>query len=99
MRSLVSRRRSRSRGRHRPPVGATILVEPGGDLRMPLAETVWRNPDPDADGEPPLGHSDHFARIARHWVPFVLRDYTAASSLSTARIAFGPNRKGVIGMP
>jgi hypothetical protein len=34
---------ARPRGRHGPPVGAAVLVQPGGDLRMPLAETFWRN--------------------------------------------------------
>jgi hypothetical protein len=37
--------------RHGPPVRAAILVEPGGYLSMPLAETLWRNADPDADWE------------------------------------------------
>jgi hypothetical protein len=30
-----------SRGRHGPPVHSAILVEPGGDLGMRLAETRW----------------------------------------------------------
>jgi hypothetical protein len=34
---------ARSRGRHSPAVGAAILVEPGGNLGMPLTETAWRN--------------------------------------------------------
>jgi hypothetical protein len=37
---------------------------------MPLAETVWRNPDPDADREPPLGHRDHFRFSDKYWTAF-----------------------------
>ena len=36
---------------------------------MPLAETLWRNADPDADRETLLGQCDHFARITWHRVP------------------------------
>jgi hypothetical protein len=36
-------------------VRAAVLVEPGRDLSMPLAETLRRNGDPDADRETPIG--------------------------------------------
>jgi hypothetical protein len=57
-------------GRHSPPVRAAILVEPGGDLRVSLAETRWRNGDPDKDREAPFGDCDHLAWVAGHSVPF-----------------------------
>ena len=81
-RSRASRRRNierasfstprRPRGRHGPAVRAAILVEPGGHLRMPLAETLWRNADPDADREAPLCRRDHLAWVARQLnVPYI----------------------------
>ena len=57
-----------SRGRHSRAVGAAILVEPGCDLGMPLAETAWPNADPDADEEVPFSHGSHLARVAQHIV-------------------------------
>jgi len=36
------------RERHRPAIGAAVLVEPRGDLSMPPPETVRRYADPDA---------------------------------------------------
>jgi len=45
------------------PSRATVLVEPGGYLSMPLAEPLRRNADPDADWETPLGQCGHLARI------------------------------------
>ena len=54
------------------PPGAAILVEPGSHLRMSLAQTLWPNADPDADGKAPLGRGDHVARVARHFcVPYL----------------------------
>ena len=49
---------ARSRGRHRSAVRAAILVEPGGDLSVPLPETLWWNRDADADGKAPFGDRD-----------------------------------------
>jgi hypothetical protein len=40
---------------------AAILVEPGGHLSMPLAETLRRNADPDADWERSFGLRYHLA--------------------------------------
>lgn len=49
-------------------------------LSIPVAETLWRNADPDADWEAPLSPRDEFARIARRSVPPILsNDYTIAS--------------------
>ena len=44
---------ARSRGRHGPSVSAAILVEPGSDLRVTLAETRWRNSNSDPHREAP----------------------------------------------
>jgi hypothetical protein len=33
---------------------------------MPLAKTVWRNADPDANRETPLDDGDHLAWVASH---------------------------------
>jgi hypothetical protein len=52
------------RRRHGPPVRAAVLVEPGSHLSMPVAKTLWRNADPDADGEVPFCDRDHLARVA-----------------------------------
>src|SRR5215471_5360362 len=49
---------------HRPTVSAAICVEPGGNLGMVLPQTARRDADPDADRATPLGHNDHFARVA-----------------------------------
>ena len=39
---------------------------------MPLAETLWRNADPDADREAPLCRRDHLAWVARQLnVPYI----------------------------
>jgi hypothetical protein len=35
-------------------------------MRITLAETSRRNANPDPHGEAPLGHRDHFSRIAWH---------------------------------
>src|SRR5690348_137000 len=53
-------------GCDRPTVGTAIFIQPSGDLSVALAETAGRNSKPDADGEAPLGHSDHLSRVARH---------------------------------
>jgi hypothetical protein len=42
------------------------------DLGVPLAETVWRNGDPDADGKAPFGFGDHLAGVAWHHAPLFL---------------------------
>jgi hypothetical protein len=47
------------RRRYRPAIGAVILIEPCGNLRMALAKAAGRNATPDADGIAPLGHCDH----------------------------------------
>src|SRR6516162_11348243 len=65
----VIRHAARPRGRHRPAIRPAILIEPSGDLGMPLAETRWRNADPDADEKAPFGGRDHLARVAWHRVP------------------------------
>jgi hypothetical protein len=46
---------ARPRRRHHPTISAAVLVQPIGDLRVPLAETAWRDADPDADREEALG--------------------------------------------
>src|SRR6516164_1671216 len=56
------------RGRHRPAIGAAVLVEPHGDLGMPPPETVRRYGDPDTHRKSPFGRGDHFARVAWHQV-------------------------------
>ena len=56
-----------SRGRHSPAVGATVFIEPSGNLGMPLAETAWRNTDPDPDGGAP--HPHRYREWARRAVP------------------------------
>ena len=43
---------------YRPAIRTAILVEPGGDLGMTLAEALWRNGDPDADGKAPFGRGE-----------------------------------------
>jgi hypothetical protein len=57
--------------RHDPPVRTAVLVEPSGDLGMPLAETAWRNSDPDANREVPFGQGDHLSWVAGHYVPLL----------------------------
>jgi hypothetical protein len=49
-----------SRGRHSPAVGAAVLVEPGGNLGMPLVETAGWYANSDTDGEAPLGEYRRF---------------------------------------
>src|SRR6516162_997728 len=44
------------------------LVEPSGDLGMPLAETAWRNSNPDANREVPFGQGDHLSWVAGHYI-------------------------------
>src|SRR5262249_44680289 len=51
---------------HRPAVSATVLVEPGGHLRMPLPQAAGWNANPDANGKTPLSHCDQFTRVTRH---------------------------------
>jgi len=41
---------------------------------MPLAETVRRNCDPDANGKAPFGDRDHLACVARHSVLFLFSE-------------------------
>jgi hypothetical protein len=75
-RSRGSRPRIRSRSlrshpahprwRHRPAIGAAILVQPSVHLRKPLAKTAGRHRDLDANGEAPFGPGDHLARVTRH---------------------------------
>jgi hypothetical protein len=52
--------------RHRPPIGAAILIKPAGHLRMASAETIRRHGHPDPHRKAPLGRGDYFARIAGH---------------------------------
>jgi len=73
-----------SRRRHSPAVGAAILVEPDGNLGMPLAETGWRNADPDADGK----RRSPFVVISRGLLVF------CPSFVPTTRVRPEPARRG-----
>src|SRR4029077_7102682 len=63
---------ARPRRRHHPTISAAVLFQPIGDLRVPLAETAWRDADPDADRKEALGCGDHLSRVARH-LRFLIR--------------------------
>src|SRR6266436_9162111 len=54
-RNRVVEHTASSRWRHRPPVRAAVLVEPGGYSSVLSAETSRRDGDADADWEAPFG--------------------------------------------
>src|SRR6516162_1559361 len=53
-----------ARWRHRPAIGAAVLIQPGSDLRMSLPKTFGRHGDPDAHGKSSFCGDDHFVRVA-----------------------------------
>jgi hypothetical protein len=74
---VVSVRDVESRGRHSarraspmpsgPPARAAVLVEPSGYLSMPVAETLRRNADPNADREAAFSDRNHLSWVAWHF--------------------------------
>jgi hypothetical protein len=78
-------------GRHRSPVRAAVLIELCGDLRMPLAETRWRNGDADTDREPPFGRRDQVGGIAGHLCSLlVLKERLLTGPASSSRLGRCP---------
>src|SRR5689334_16944248 len=68
--------------RHRPAVGAAILIEPGGHLFMASTKTARRHADPDPHRKAPLRRGDDFAWVAWHLEVLSLFLYRLHASLT-----------------